>query len=200
MNPYITEMTPFTIAGWTMRIKLPNVSRHADIPAFSYTDLYEAEEHKQLSNKTYKLKEVYSKSNAIKHCEVYLCYDTNPSNEEFEYFFGRGIFHSDDLKNIFPDIVCVEIYGLYAIFSSPLVPVEQNETMEQVIKNLWNDIIFKWLPNSEFEYDETRRDFEHYDLRSHGQFFDGKKQMDICIPIRQREEAFQEANKKGLVF
>jgi AraC family transcriptional regulator len=200
MNPYIIEIAPFTVAGWIIRIKLPKVNRHADIPAFSYSYIYESEDNKQLSNKTYSLKKHFAKSNAIKHCEIYLCYDADPSNGEFNYFFGRGIFHPDDINNILPDIMTVEISGLYAIFSSPLVPVEQQENMEQIRKDLWNDIMFKWLPDSEFEYDETRKDFEHYDLRSHGQFFGGKKQMDIYIPIRQREKAYQEAVKKGLVF
>ena len=58
----------------------------------------------------------------------------------------------------------------------------------------------KWLPASEFEYDDTRKDFESYDIKDHGQFFGGKKQMDIYIPIRQRKEAFDEAEKKGHVF
>jgi len=200
MNPYITEITPLTVAGWTIRIKLPNVTRHADIPAFSYADIYEKEENKQWSNKTYKLKSHFSKSNAIKHCEIYMVYDADLKNGEFSYFFGRGIFHPEDMKNIPPDIVCVELSGLYAIFSSPLVPIEEKEKMEQAIKDLWNDIMVKWLPGSEFEYDETRKDFEHYDLRSHGQYFSGKKQMDIYIPIRQREESYREAMKNGLVF
>jgi len=32
MNPYITEITPFTVAGLTIRIKLPNMHQHAYIP------------------------------------------------------------------------------------------------------------------------------------------------------------------------
>ena len=200
MNPYITEITPLTIAGWTLRIKLPNISRHADIPAFCYTDIYETAEKEQLSNKTYKLRGHFKKSDIIKHCEIYLIYDVDRINGEFSYLFGRGIVHPDNQKNILPDLVSIEISGLYAIFSSPLVPVEQGEKIEQIIKDLWSDIMLKWLHESEFEYDRTRKDFEYYDNRSHGQFFGGKKQMDIYIPIRQKEEAYREAEKKGFVF
>ena len=41
---------------------------------------------------------------------------------------------------------------------------------------------------SEFEYDETRQDFEYYDHRDHCWYFGGKLQIDIYIPICQREE------------
>ena len=194
MTPYIIVVTPFTVAGRTNRHKIPNVRSTADVPAFDFNPASGV--HSLLDNTN----ALFAKSDAIKHCEIYMVYDADLKNGEFSYFFGRGIFHPEDMKNIPPDIVCVELSGLYAIFSSPLVPIEEKEKMEQAIKDLWNDIMVKWLPGSEFEYDETRKDFEHYDLRSHGQYFSGKKQMDIYIPIRQREESYREAMKNGLVF
>jgi AraC family transcriptional regulator len=64
------------------------------------------------------------------------------------------------MNNIPSEMVSVEINGLYAIFSTPPVPFEQHDQCAQVIQDTWNDIFTKWLPTSEFEYDETRKDFE----------------------------------------
>jgi len=192
MTPYITVITPFTVAGRTLEHKLPNVSRHADIPAFCFTDMYEAESNNLLAG----TEKLFSKSNAIKHCEISMCYDINPINEEFTYLLGRGIFHPDDIMAIPQDMVSLEISGLYAVFSTTLTPIEQHDQYTQTIKNTWNDILTKWLPNSEFEYDETRTDFEYYDHRDHGWYFENKRQMDIYIPIRQRGEARRLSQEK----
>ena len=196
MTPYITVMTPFTVAGRTLRQKSPSVKRHADIPAFCFTDEYEVSCDNLLTDTS----KLFSKSDAIKHCEISMCYDVDPNSGEFTYLLGRGIFHPDDMKNIPPDMVSFEINGLYAIFSTSPVPFEQHDRCAQVIQDTWNDIFTKWLPNSEFEYDETRQDYEYYDYRDHGWYFENKRQMDICIPIRQREEAKRLSQEKGKVL
>ncbi|HML49170.1 MAG TPA: helix-turn-helix transcriptional regulator, partial [Clostridia bacterium] len=90
MTPYIIVMTPFTVAGRTLRQKLPNVKRHADIPAYCFgVNSVEAETAALLLDTS----ELFSKSNAIKHCEVSMCYDVDPDSGTFTYFLGRGIFH-----------------------------------------------------------------------------------------------------------
>jgi len=196
MTPYITVMTPFTVAGRTLRKKLPNVSRHADIPAFCFSDLYEAESDNLLTDTS----KLFSKSDAIKHCEVSMCYDVDAIAGEFTYLLGRGIFHPDDMKNILPDMVSFEINGLYAIFATQPVPFDQHDHCAQIIRETWTDIFTKWLPTSEFEFDETRKDFEYYDYRDHGHYFDNKRQMDICIPIRQRDEARRKSQENGKIL
>jgi len=196
MTPYITVMTPFKAAGRTLRQKSSNVKHHADIPAFCFMDEYEV----SIDNLLTDTSKLFSKSDAIKHCEVSMCYDVDPSSGEFTYLVGRGIFHPDDLKNIPADMAVVEINGLYAIFSTTPTPFEQHDRYAQVIRDTWNDIFTKWLPASEFEYDEIRKDFECYDYRDHGWYFDNKRQMDICIPIRQREEAKRKSQKKGKIL
>lgn len=196
MTPYIIVMTPFTVAGRTLRQKSPYVKCHADIPAFCFTDEYEVSSDNLLTDTS----KLFSKSDAIKHCEISMCYDVDPDNGEFTYLLGRGIFHPDDLKNIPSDMVSFEINGLYAVFSTPPVPFEQHDRFAQVIQDTWNDIFTKWLPNSEFEYDETRKDYEYYDYRDHGWYFENKRQMDICIPIRQRKEAKRISQEKVKSF
>jgi len=198
MNPYITEITPITVAGTITQIPLSNVNCHADIPAFFFSDIYKETEAKETN--THNLKLHFKKSNVIKHCEILLCYDTDPHKNEFSYFFGRAIVHQDDIQNIPSDLKVVVLNGLYAIFTSQLVPARKDDQYEIAIKSLWHDIMNKWLPNSEFEYDNTRKDFEYYDVKDHGQFFNGNKQMDIYIPIKQKKEAYDDAEKKGFVF
>ncbi len=40
----------------------------------------------------------------------------------------------------------------------------------------------------------------YYDYRDHGHYFDNKRQMDICIPIRQREESKRKSQEKGRIL
>ena len=68
--------------------------------------------------------------------------------------------------------------GLYAVFTTPKVSDEQ---YPQSIAETWGEILTGWLPGSQYEYDDTRLDFEAYDERDHGDIV----QMDICVPIRE---------------
>jgi len=187
MTPYIIEMTPFTVAGRTNLQKIPNVKRTADIAAF--WDEPESDAGELLDN-TNKL---FPKS---KHCEVVMCYDVDDNTGDFIYFVGRGVTHPDDMKNILPEMATYEIKGLYAVFSTPPV----SEKFVQTIRETWNSILIEWLPNSEFEYDEARKDFEYHDYRCHGWFFGGKEQIDICIPIRLKKEAKRKARERDIEF
>jgi AraC family transcriptional regulator len=187
MSPHIIEFTPFITAGRTNRQRLPNVKHTSDIPA--YWDEPQSEGYKLLGE-TNKL---FPKS---KHCEIVMCYDADESTGEFTYFVGRGITHQDDMKNIQPDMVTYEISGLYAVFQTPPV----SEKFAQTIRETWNGVLTQWLPGSEFEYDETRKDFEYHDYRAHGWFFGGKDQIDLCIPIRLKAEAAQRAREMDVEF
>ncbi|WP_300791242.1 hypothetical protein [uncultured Acetatifactor sp.] len=44
------------------------------------------------------------------------------------------------------------------------------------------EILDCWFPQSDYEYDSARDEFEYYDQRDHGD----KLQMDICVPVRKR--------------
>ena len=125
-----------------------------------------------------------------------MCYDVDEEAGEFIYLDGCGIFHPDDSTIIPPDMVSFEINGLYAIFTTPPVLFGQREQFAQSIRETWQYIFTEWLPNSEFEYDETRKDFEFHDHKCHGWYNDCKTQSDIHIPIRQRKEAKEKAQEK----
>lgn len=180
MNPHIIELTPFSVVGYPSRHTKPNMKNTADAPTFWNTI------NLDYSTILTKLYDFFPKS---KHCEISMCYDVNETTGEFTYMLGRGIDNSTDLVNIQPDMTCVDIIGgLYAIFST--TPAN---SYIQIAQDTWNDIFLNWLPQSEFEYDETRHDFEYHDYRDHGRYFGGKLQIDICIPIRQREEEIRKS-------
>ena len=52
----------------------------------------------------------------------------------------------------------------------------------QSIHDTWKAILENWLPNSDYEYDNTRKEYEYYDERDHGD----TAQMDICIPLQKQ--------------
>ena len=176
MNPHIIELTPFSVVGWPSRHTLEKFKNTGDAPTFwntinlDYGPILE------------KLYDAFPKS---KHCEISMCYGADAETGEFTYMLGRGIDDPDDLINITPDMTRVDIAGgLYAIFSTP--PAE--DSYIEAARKTWNDIFLNWLPLSEFEFDETRYDFEYHDHRDHGWYFGGKLQIDVCVPIRQRGE------------
>jgi len=176
MNPHIIELTPFAAVGYPSRHKSENMKDNVN--ASTFWDAINLDYGKILT----KLHDTFTKS---KHFEICMCYDIDESEGEFTYIMGRGIDIPDDLGNINPDMKQVDIAGgLYAIFSTPPAV----DSFLQAAQDTWNEIFLHWLPQSEFEYDDARRDFSYHDLRDHGWYFGGKLQIDIYIPIRQREE------------
>ena len=83
--------------------------------------------------------------------------------------------------------------GLSAVFAPPPSAVDYN----QAAQDTWTAALLDWLPQSEFEFDEARQEFEYHDKRDHGLYFGGKLQIDICIPIRQREEELRKAQLRS---
>ena len=176
MNPHIIELTPFAVVGYPSRHAKENVKNTSDAPTFWNTI------NLDYGTILTKLYHAFPKS---KHCEISMCYDVDEKTGEFTYMLGRGIDNPADLENIQPDMTRIDITGgLYAIFPTPPAA----DSYIQAAQDTWNKIFINWLPQSEFEYDETRYDFEYHDERDHGKYFGGKLQIDIYIPIRQREE------------
>lgn len=185
MYPHIIELTPFAAVGYPSRHKSENMKDNVNAPTF--WDKIDLDYGTILT----KLHDTFTQS---KHFEISICYDINEQEGEFTYMLGRGIDNPQDLANIQPDMTKIDIAGgLYAIFSTP--PAE--DSFVQTAQDTWNEIFLNWLPQSEFEYDETRRDFSYHDFRDHGWYFGGKLQIDICIPIRQKEEEMRKSQLRG---
>lgn len=181
MNPHIIEFTPFSAVGYPSRHKSENMKENVNAPTF--WDTIEMDYGAVLT----KLHNTFTRS---KHFEICMCYDIDEETGEFSYMMGRGIDNPEDLAYIEPDMTRIDIAGgLYAVFSTPPAA----DSFIQAAQDTWNEIFLHWLPQSEFEYDETRRDFSYHDYRDHGRYFGGKLQIDICIPIRQREEEIRKS-------
>lgn len=181
MTPHIIEFSPFSVVGYPSRHTKANMKNTADAPTFWNTlDM----DYGTLLTKLY---DQFPKS---KHFEISMCYDVDEATGAFSYMLGRGIDSPYDLKNIEPDMAHIELEGgLYAVFSTPPVA----DSYIKVAQDTWNEIFLHWLPQSEFEYDETRQDFEYHDHRDHGWYFGGKLQIDICIPIKQKPEELRKS-------
>jgi AraC family transcriptional regulator len=175
MYPEILEIQPFTVVGFTSRHKMPDVRFTHDMPVYWET-----------INMNYwdpltRLHSVFSKSG---HCEYAVCFDIDQLADEFTYLLGVGVDNLEDLSKIEPVMYRMEMPGgLYAKFTTPFV---ESSKYTQSVRDTWKVALDNWLPVSEYEFDETRYDFEYYDKRDH--VYQGKdlQQMDIYIPIKKR--------------
>ena len=185
MNPHIIALTPFAAVGYPSRPRSDNIKENVNAPTF--WDKINLDYGAILT----RLYDAFTKS---KHFEICMCYDIDENAGEFTYIMGRGVDNPEDFKNIQPDMTKVDIAGgLYAVFPTPPAA----DSFIQAAQDTWNEIFLHWLPQSEFEYDDTRRDFSYHDYRDHGWYFDGKLQIDICIPIRQREEEMRKSQLRA---
>ena len=184
MNPHIIELTPFCAVGYPSRHNINDGKKVANDPAFWGTLSHD---YSFLNT----LHETFTKS---KHFEICMCYDEDEDAGEFSYIVGKGIDAPEDLANITPDMTRINIAGgLYAIFSTP----PSADLLDQPVQDTWDNIFLHWLPQSEFEYDDTRRDFSYHDYRDHGWYFGGKLQIDFCIPIRQRADEMRKSQLRA---
>ena len=171
----IRELPSFAIVGVISQHVLSNVKRSADIPAYWNTIAMDYGKH---------LSRLYDAFTPAVHGEFGLCFNVDEMTGEFTYLLGVTFDHEADNAKIETDMRKVEMKGgLYAVFTTPKVP---NEQYPKAIAETWGEILTRWLPESNYEYDETRLDFEAYDERDHAWLHNGMVQMDICLPIRER--------------
>ena len=172
----IKEIKPFSIVGYSSRHKMPGVSKISDVPAF--WEKINLEYGAALST----LHHTYTKS---RHCEVTVCFDIDEEHQCFTYMLGVGVDETDSDVSQRPGTYRHEIQGgLYAIFTTPLV---DEDKYVKSIQETWKQILGSWLPESKYEYDGARIDFEYYDERDHSDETGGTVQMDIYVPVRERK-------------
>lgn len=99
-----------------------------------------------------------------------------------------------DLLFVFPFLILILIYpniiidmykleipaGTYAIFTPPEV---QENDFAASINGTWIYILQQWFPNSQYEIDESKFDFEYYYKHCHPWEYE-KVSMKIYIPIK----------------
>lgn len=175
MNVQIKEIKPFSVVGVFNRQSLPNVKRSADIPAFWNTISMDYGNH---------LTRLYAAFAPAKHGEYGICFDVDETTGEFTYMLGVAFDKTADAGKIEADMKKIDVSGgNYAVFTTPKLPAGQ---YPQMIADTWAEILTKWFPNSEYEYDETRLDFEAYDERDHSDETGGTVQMDIYVPVKAK--------------
>ena len=173
--PVILEMQPFTVVGFTSRHTVSDVRFTHDIPFYVGT-----------SGMNYwdpltRLHDLFNKS---RHTEYAVCFDVDSESNEFTYFLGVGVDNPEDQAKIESDMYEMTIQGgLYSKFTTPLV---EESRYGQTIRDLWKTAFDDWLPSSDYEFDETRYDFEYYDERDHFYHEKNLAQMDIYIPVTKR--------------
>lgn len=169
MDSKIIEQKEKVLAGYTFNTTLENAQHTRDIPVF-WDDI--GIEGKGLESK------MYHQLKPKKHCEYGICINLNEETDNFKYFFG---VECEDEKLVSENMVKIIIKkGKYAVFSLP--EVDKIEFVNS-IKGTWKYIFENWLPESSYEIDDTRYEYEAYDEKCHPWNHD-KLSMEIYIPIK----------------
>ncbi|HEX3043751.1 MAG TPA: AraC family transcriptional regulator [Bacillota bacterium] len=171
MQPKIINRDSFKVAGFEFRTSFKNSAHTRDVPAF-----WEA---RGLSNGNCERK-LYQTLTPPKHGEYCLCINPNLETDEFSYILGVGV---DDFEKAAEDMYQLEVpAATYAIFTTP--PVAEAEFVNS-IQGTWKFILEEWFPNSGYEIDDAKIDFEYYDERCHS-WENEKLSMEIYVPVKQR--------------
>lgn len=174
MNPVIMKKESFKVAGYGIKTNIVS-SYMKDIAA--YWDTYEGE---NLESK------MYAQLNPPKHGEVGICVSTT-GDENVVYLLGVIV---EDFTKVTPDMIKIEVpEAEYAVFTTPTVDltkagIYQNNPLADVVKATWKYIFEEWFPNSEYNYDESKVDFEFYDERCHSR---SDAIMEIYIPVVKKQ-------------
>ncbi|WP_097028367.1 AraC family transcriptional regulator [Clostridium peptidivorans] len=164
MQPKIIDKDTFKIVGYEFKTTLKNNSHSRDIPAFWNKCNTEGKESM-----------LYKTQNPPKHGEYGIC--ANINGDEISYILGVEVTTFDKAME---DMYKLEVpSGTYAVFTTPQVP---DEDFVSSIEGTWKYILEQWLPNSEYELDESKPDFEFYDERCHPWEYD-KLCMEIYVPV-----------------
>ncbi|HEX3077703.1 MAG TPA: AraC family transcriptional regulator [Lachnospiraceae bacterium] len=171
MEPKIMDMESFKIVGYKFDTTLRNNAHSRDIPAFWDKCDIEGKEAK-----------LYHTQNVAKHGEYGICINTNMETDEFSYVLGVEVVNFD---NVLDDMFTLEVPAArYAVFTTPEV---ENDEFVSSIKGTWKYILEEWFPQSGYEIDEDKLDFEFYDEHCHPWEYE-KVSMNIFIPIRKIEK------------
>jgi len=172
MQPKIVEKDAFKIVGYEFKTTMKNNAHTRDIPVFW--------DECGLGEKNYE-NILYDSQHPPKHGEYGLCVNTNVETDEFSYIFGVEVETFDKAT---PEMYQLEVpKATYAIFTSPAV--DPKEFVDS-IKGTWKYILEEWFPNSGYEIDDSKLDFEFYDERCHP-WVHKKSSMDIYVPIKKKE-------------
>ncbi|WIV12470.1 AraC family transcriptional regulator [Proteiniborus sp. MB09-C3] len=171
MQPKIVNRDSFKIVGYEFKTTLRNNAHSRDIPAF--WDQCNIEGKEAL---------LYKTQNPPRHGEYGICVNTNMETDEFSYVLGIEVTSFDNASE---DMYTLEVpAATYAVFTTPSVASDDGSFVSS-IQGTWKYILEEWFPNSCYEIDDSKLDFEFYDERCHPWEYE-KICMDIYIPIKKR--------------
>ena len=169
----LVEISSFAVAGYPIGIPDPlNASDHVAL----WADIDEEEEGRlELL--------MYAELNPSKHAEFGICYPDETGLPQYVL-----ALHLDNEYLLRPHMKKIMIQdGMYGVFTTPPVDLTDpvNEKFAMIIRTLWKSIFMNFFDQPcEFEYDNTRLDFEYYDERTHSEV---DPHMEIWIPVKIRK-------------
>lgn len=171
MQPKIIEKLTFKVVGYEFKNNLKDTLHTRDIPAFwSQRGLSDGASETKL----------YAALNPPKHGEYCICINSNMYTDDFSYLLGVGV-ENFDLAN--GDMYRLEVpTATYAVFTTPSV---DKKDFVNSIQGTWKYILEEWFPNSGYEIDDDKYDFEYYDEHCHTWEYE-KISMEIYVPIKSK--------------
>jgi len=158
----------FKIAGYAIKTNISDASSTKDVAA-----LWEKFDTAGWESK------LYEQLNPLKHGEVGIFIPGK--GDQVSYVLGVIV---DNFEQVTEDMVCLEIPETkYAVFTTLPVNMQvKEEDFAIAIKSTWKAIFEEWFQEN-YEYDQSRLDFEFYDERCH---LRTDSVMEIYIPIKQK--------------
>ncbi len=171
MQPKIIEKSSFKVVGYEFKNNLRNSQHTRDIPAFwSQRGLNDIEWEMNL----------YSALKPPQHGEYCICINTNMNTDDYSFLLGVGVVN---YKLVTDDMYQLEVpSATYAVFTTPLV--DETDFVDSIL-GTWKYILEEWFPNSGYEIDDAKYDFEYYSEHCHSWQYE-KINMDIFIPIKSK--------------
>ena len=170
MEPKIITKTSFKLAGYEFETSLESQRNEREIPAFW--------EQFEIENWEGKL---YEEVKPSTHGEYGVCFPPNMETSKFQYMLAVG---GENYYKPAADIITAEIpETTFAVFTTPPAPYK-DRAFAKAIQGTWNYIMYEWFPNSGFEIEAGKPDFEYYDERCHDP---NSSVMDIYIPVIRKQ-------------
>lgn len=168
LNTKLAEIDSFTISGCSLTVDLDDSESFSQIAA-----LWENYETSNLEE------QLYQELNPHKHAEIGIMIKKDSRLAQAEYLLGVISKNTDSSKPW--TNYCIP-GGRYLVVTTPPVDMTQDcNALANTVKSVWQYLFSTWLPESEYEFDETRNMFEYYDERCH---FSNTSVMDIYLPVK----------------
>jgi len=164
MEPKMVKKEAVKLAGFEIKTRSKGGENYKAIPKFWQDYMADG-----------RMEKLHGESFLKSHTEYGACFPESPENGEFVYVIGIEVKEGEKIPDGY--YVCTIPEALYAVFSSP--PADK-ANFSSSIQGTWKYIYSEWFPNSGYEFDNGKVDFEYYDERCMGET---GNVCDIYIPV-----------------